>query len=214
MSTFEETWIQTKDGPNGITLVPFGVKLDHKKLTMGVALPLSGQESPRGLDMMRGYEYWRLLVNGAGGLLVDDQAYDVNIVYLDTQSDNANVATLTKELISKYHVNMLLSTYGITAGNIEKQVALESHILMTPVQSNDEPWQPNDMVVGQDYFVTSRFYDQQYFAQYNFKASTYSASATALGIVLQKSLLEANSMNYDELSKILDKNKFNVFNKY
>ena len=85
---------------------------------------------------------------------------------------------------------------------------------MTPVQSNDEPWQPNDMAVGQDYFVTSRFYDQQYFAQYNFKASTYSASATALGIVLQKSLLEANSMNYDELSKILDQNKFNVFNKY
>lgn len=214
MSTFEETRIQTKDGPNGITLVPFDVKLDHKKLTLGVALPLSGQESPRGLDMMRGYEYWRLLVNGAGGLLVDDQAYDVNIVYLDTQSDNANVATLTKELISKYHVNMLLSTYGITAGNIEKQVALESHIPMTPVQTNDEPWQPNDMAVGQDYFVTSKFYDQQYFAQYNFKASTYSASATALGIVLQKSLLETNSMNYDELTKILDQNKFNVFNKY
>lgn len=214
LKTFESTNLYTNDGPNGITLVPYSPKNIHKKLTLGVALPLSGQDAPRGRDMMRGYEYWRLLVERSGGLLIQNNAYDVDIVYLDTQSDNSNVSTLTKELITKYNVNILLSTYGIAGYNLEKQISIENNIPITPQQSNDTPWLPNDLAQGYDYFVTTKFYDQQYYAQYNFKASNYSAIASAIGLVLQNAVLETNNLDYEKLSNIFDRNQFNIFYQY
>lgn len=214
LATFEPTNIDTKDGPNGITLVPYYPKNEHKKLTLGVILPLSGQDAQRGRDMMRGYEFWRLLTKYSGGLLIQDHVYDINIIYLDTQSDNSTIETLTKDLLTKYHVNILLSTYGSAAYNIEKQIAVENHIPITPSQSNESPWLPNEMAAGFDFFVTTQFYDQKYYAQYNFKASNYSASASALGIVLQKALSEADNLDYETLSNLFDKSKFDIFYQY
>jgi len=213
LSSFATTNIFTKDGPNGIAEIPYFQKSKHNKLTLGVMLPLSGQDAKQGRDMMRGYEYWRLLNERSGGLVINDQAYDVNIIYLDTQSDLSTIAGLAKELLSSYHVNILLSTYGSAAYNIEKQIAIENHIPITPVQTNESPWLPNEIATGFDYFVTTQFYDQKYYAQYNFKASNYSAVATALGILLQKAVLETGSLDYEKLSKLLDQNKFDIFYK-
>jgi DNA-binding beta-propeller fold protein YncE len=214
LTTFEPTNIATKDGPNGIAFVSNSSNDPHKKLILGVMLPLSGQDAQRGRDMMRGYEFWRLLNEHGGGLYTQDQVYDVDIVYLDTQSDLANIPALTNELITKYRINILLSTYGSAAYNIEKQIAIENHVPITPSQTNESPWLPNEMATGFDYFITTQFYDQNYYAQYNFKASNYSASASALGIVLQKALLEAGSLDYEILSKLFDQNKFDVFYAY
>ncbi len=214
LATFESNNIYTKDGSNGMAFVPYYPKIKHKKLTLGVALPFTGQHAQRGRDMMRGYEFWRLLNEASGGLLIQDQVYDVNIIYLDTQSDISTTAALTKELISKYHVNLLLSTYGSAAYNIEKQISLENDIPITPLPSNEAPWLPNEIATGFDFFITTQFYDQKYYAQYNFKASNYSASASALGIVLQKALSEAGNLDHVTLSKIFDKNKFDIFYQY
>jgi glutamine cyclotransferase len=213
MRNFTTTNIYTKEGPNGLAFVPFSSKQPHKKLNLGVALPLSGPDASRGRDMMRGYEYWRLMMSRAGGLLVQDQVYDVNIVYLDTQSDVSQISPLTKELINTYQINMLLSTYGLVGYNIEKQISLENHLPLTPAQTNESPWLPNEMAVGKDYFVTTQFYEKKYYAEYNFKASTYSASATSLGIVLQEALGEANSFDYEKLTKAMS-HQFPTFFQY
>ena len=214
MQTFETKNIETKDGPNGIALIAPVKKQAHKKLTFGVPLPLSGADASFGRDMMRGYEYWRLLLTQAGGLFVNGEAYDINIIYSDTQSDNANIAPLTNELISKYRVNVLLSTYHLAEYNIEKQISLENHIPITPPQLNENTWLPNDMAAGFDYFITSKFYDQKYYAQYNFKASNYSAAATALGIFVQKALAEIDSLDYADITKAFDHGKYDIFYPY
>lgn len=214
LSTFETKNIVTHGGPNGMAFVPYYAKYHHKKLTLGVALPLSGQDGAKGRDMMRGYEYWRLLQERAGGLFIQDKVYDIQIIYLDTQSDNTNVAPLTQELITQYRVDLLLSTYGMAAYNIEKQVSLANNIIITPSQINESDWLPNAMAVGQDYFVTTKFYDQQYQAHYNFKASNYSASATTIGIILQQAILATDSLDYTALSKMLLQNNFKVFYPY
>lgn len=214
LTTFKTTNIVTHDGPNGMTFVPYDDKKQRNTLTLGVALPLSGQDGAKGRDMMRGYEYWRLLQERAGGLLIQDKVYNIHIVYLDTQSDSTHVAPLTEELITKYGVDLLLSTYGMAGYNIEKQIALANNITLTPARINDTPWLPNDMAEGQDYFVTTKFYDQQYLTQYNFKASNYSASATAIGIILQQAILATDSLDYVSLSKMLTQGHFNVFYPY
>ncbi len=211
LQTFETSHIQTKNGPNGLAFVTTATAQLHKQLTLGVPLPLSGTDAAAGRDMMRGYEYWRLLLTQAGGLFINGEVYDVNIVYSDTQSDIANIASLTNELISTYHVNLLLSTYHPAGYSIEKQIALENHIPITPPQLNENAWLPNDMAAGFDPFITSQFYDQKFYAQYSFKASNYSASATALGLFVQKALAEAGNLDYENVTHIFDHAKYAIF---
>lgn len=211
MKTLATKNIHTKDGPNGLAFIKAITNVVHKKLTFGVPLPLSGRDALRGRDMMRGYEYWRLLLNKSGGLLINDQAYDVNILYLDTQSDIANIAPLTKDLIAKHHVNILLSTDDLVGYNIEKQISLENNIPITPLQLKENAWMPNDMARGLDPFITTNFYDQKYYEQYSFKASQYSASATALGLFSQKALAESGNLDYDTVKKIFEHAKYDIF---
>jgi hypothetical protein len=206
LETFIIKNIHTKDGPNGITITSYYPKMKPQNLTLGVPLPLSGIDGPKGRDMMRGYEFWKLWIK--------DQPYKIKIIYLDTQSDIANVDSLTRELIEKYKINILLSTSGLLAYNIESKISSENHIPITPAQANDNPWLPNEIAAGEDYFVTTKDFDQLFYSQYNFKASTYSASATALGVALQQALLETNSLDYEALAKIFTHNQFKVFYQY
>lgn len=211
MKNFETKNIQTKDGANGLALIEPVINKIHKPLILGVPLPLSGSDSLRGRDMMRGYEYWRLQLKQSGGLFINGEAYDINIIYLDTQSDIANIASLTNELITQMHVDLLLSTYQLAAYNFEKQIALENHIPITPPQINESSWLPDDMASGFDYFITTKFYDQKYYEQYSFKASNYSASATAIGIFVQKALADAGDLNYENVTNVLDHAKYDIF---
>lgn len=214
MQTFETKNIITQDGSNGLALISSIKKPAHKKLVLGVPLPLSGDKAAFGRDIMRGYEYWRMLLEQAGGLFINGNTYDIQIIYSDTQSNTANIAPLTNELISKYHVNLLLSTHSLIEYNIEKKIALENHIPITPPSLNENAWLPNDTAAGFDYFITSKLYDQQYYAQYNFKASNYSAAATALGIFTQNSLTDAKSLHYEDITKALEKGQYYLFYPY
>lgn len=211
MQTFETKNMPSKDGPNGLALIAPVAATPHKLLTFGAPLPLSGAYASRGLDMMRGYEYWRLQLKQAGGLFINGDAYDINIIYRDTHSDNATIASVTSELISNQHVNILLSTYDTPAYNIEKQIALENHTPITPPQLNEGEWLPNDIATGFDNFMTTKSYDQKYFEQYSFKASQYSASATAIGIFAQKALAEAGNLEYENVKMVFDHGKYAIF---
>lgn len=214
LNTFKVSKIATKDSPNNIDFVSDQSRVQARKLSLGVALPLTGADGRKGRDMMRGYEFWRSLVNDAGGVLINNQPCKIQITYADTQSDDANVYPLTKDLITKNKVKILLSTVGLSGYNLEKQASLEEHIPITPAQINNDPWAPNEIAVGEDYFVTSKEFDTQLYARYGFPASGYSASASSLGIMLQKSLLQANSFDYKDLSVVMDHAKFHVFYSY
>lgn len=214
LNTLKVSDISSKESPNNIDFVSGQSRVQAKKLSLGVALPLTGANSQKGRDMMRGYEFWRSLVNDAGGVFINHQPYKIEITYADTQSDDANVYPLTKDLITKNKVNILLSTVGLSGYNLEKQASLEEHIPLMPAQTNSEPWAPNDLAVGEDYFVTSKAFDAQFNARYGFAASGYSASAASLGLMLQKSLQQANSMEYQSLSSVLDHAQYYLFYAY
>jgi hypothetical protein len=211
LKTWKVTSIATHEGPNGLAFVPQFDTQSHKKLTLGVALPLTGKEGPKGRDMLRGYEYWKSKLMHAGGLLLANQTYDVDIIYLDTESMIENIKPLTDELLKQYKVDALLSTYGDESYALEKQLAEASHTIITPALEQEAPWQPNDLASGYDYFVTTNFYQKNYIDQYNFKPSAYSAMATATGLLLQNALQSVNSLDYTEVLFTLNDNQFKLF---
>ncbi|WP_058492181.1 YncE family protein [Legionella worsleiensis] len=214
LNSFEVTSFRTHEGPNGLAFIPSFKNKAHKTLTLGVALPFTGSDGLKGREMMRGYEYWRSTLTKAGGLVIDDQAYDVNIVYLDTESQPEKQTTLTQELISQYKVQVLLSTYGDAAYALEKKQAESAQILITPKLTEAMPWQPDDLARGHDYFITTHLYERGYIAQYNFKPSSWSAQATTTGLLLQNALQTAHCLDKDTVTRVFDENHFDFFYPY
>ncbi len=211
LKTFQAKNILTANGPNGLAVIKFIPPAKHKILTLGVPLPLSGKDGAKGREMMLGYELWRLSVRQAGGLMVQNTSYNINIIYLDTQSNESLIDDLTNELITKYKINILLGTHGDRAYTAEKQIAIKHHVPVVPLIMNQFTWQPNDLAVGEDIFVTTKIFDQQFQEHYNLKASALSASAIESGIVLQQTLLKINSLNYESLMKTFSDNHFQTF---
>lgn len=211
LNTFEMTAISSHEGPNGLGFVPHFTQPVHKKLSLGVLLPFTGVDGLKGRDMMRGYEYWKLKVNQAGGLLISDEVYDLDIIYLDTESKLENIKSLTLELVNQYKVKALLTTYGQEAYTIEKNIAEQMKLLITPALGADEPWYPNNAARGHDYFISTNAYTEGYRGQYNFKPSAYSASASAIGLVLQNAIQTVGTTDYVQVSDVLKAHPFNIF---
>lgn len=214
LNTFEVTRIRTHEGPNGLAFIPFFEKKTHQTLTLGVALPFTGPDGQKGREMMRGYEYWRSTLMKAGGMVINDQAYDVNIVYLDSESQLEKQGALTNELINQYKVQALLSTYGDAAYALEQKQAESAHLLITPKIAEATPWQSDDLARGHDYFISTHRYEEGYIAQYNFKPSSWSALATTTGLLLQNALQAADSFDKEEVTKAFNENRFDFFYPY
>jgi len=211
LSNFESHAILTKEGPNGLALIKFSPKKSHQTLTLGVPLPLSGKNGQKGREMMMGYEFWKLKIRQAGGLMWHDAPCDLNLIYLDTESNDGHIAKLTAELITKHKVDMLLSTLGTHAYQIEKAVAMQHHISITPMFIREMKWEPNDLAVGEDFFVTSLAFSKQFQAHYNLPASALSASAIEAGVALQQALLKPESLVYQSFMKLFLENHFLTF---
>lgn len=211
LKTFEVSKIPSHEGPNGLAFIPAFNQNVPEKLMLGVPLPLTGKDGTKGRDMMRGYEYWKSKVMKGGGLLINNHRYEVEIIYLDTESDIENVAPLTRELKEQYKVYALLSTYGEEAYNIEKNLAKSDKTVITPQFEEENSWQPNDIASGYDYFVTTNCYETGYREQYNFKPSSYSAMATLTGLWLQNAFQSTNSTDYYKISKALKENNYQLF---
>lgn len=214
LNTFEVSAFRTHEGPNGLAFIPSFEKKEHKTLKLGVALPFTGQDGLKGREMMRGYEYWRSTLTKAGGLVIDEQAYDVSIVYLDTESQSEKQIELTNELINQYKVQGLLSTYSNEAYALEQKQAELANMLITPKLAEATPWQPDDQARGHDYFITTHLYELGYITQYNFKPSSWSAQATTTGLLLQNALQAAHSLDKEQVTRVFNENQFDFFYPY
>jgi branched-chain amino acid transport system substrate-binding protein len=85
--TFREVGrIATRGGPNGLKWAPKSEMPERKRLSFGAAIPLSGPSSSEGQDLRLGYQYWAELVNAAGGMICDGEAYYIDIMFADTCS--------------------------------------------------------------------------------------------------------------------------------
>ncbi|QLZ69520.1 hypothetical protein FOLKNPGA_02314 [Legionella sp. PC1000] len=211
LHTFEFTSIPTHAGPNGLAFIPEFTSSIHKKLRMGVALPLTGKEGSKGREMLRGYEYWKSTVIKGGGLLIGNQVYDPDIVYLDTESNQDKLKRLTHELLTQYRVQVLLSTYGMDTYNLEKEIADAQHIILTPSPGEEMVWNPDHTARGYDYFVTTNLYEKGYVSQYNFKPSSLSALASAIGLKFQNACQIANTLDYQTITTLLNEGDFHLF---
>jgi DNA-binding beta-propeller fold protein YncE len=207
--------IYTGMAPNGLVFskINSSFVIPRKKFTLGVMLPLSGADSSYGGQMMLGYEYWNTLVREAGGLYVNGQLYDMNIVYLDTQSMDTMIEPLTKEFIEKYKVDGLLGTYGTDAYQKEKEIAAQSHTLFVPLPALlEKDWKPDSTIAsGADRFVTTKEFGLEYEDYYALKPTYLSTIAVASGIQLQQALFIQENFDYTKLTELFSKNHFYTF---
>jgi DNA-binding beta-propeller fold protein YncE len=211
LQTFTAKNIQTANGPNGLAIAAMTNSPARKTLLLGAPLPLSGKDGAQGREMMLGYEFWQASLKQAGGLVVNDTAYDVNIIYADTHSDASQLKKLTSELIQKNKVDILLGTYGAKAYDDEANISRQHHIPLAPLITKKLAWQPNDVVKGNDLFVTTKAFAEKFAAYYNYKASALSAVAMASTLALQHSLLKTNSIEFVALSKAFSEAHFHTF---
>ncbi len=208
LTTFEKQNIYTKDGPNGLAIIPMDHSQLHYTLHLGVALPLSGKYSVKGREMMLGYEFWRMAVQKAGGVLINNYPYDIDLIYLDTQSDINRTIQLTNELINKYKIDVLLPSYGNDANKILSGLAHEQNIPFLSLKRAAKTTQENDE------------FQQQFLKYYNLKSTQLSEDAYTTGKTLIDSLFKntppeitRNQSNLLDLEK-LHNSRINVITKY
>jgi ABC-type branched-subunit amino acid transport system substrate-binding protein len=99
LATYEQARIATGEGPNGIALCPRYAKKERKSLVFGCVLPLSGALGQSGRELLAGYQYWTERVNGAGGLPVGGEVYEVSLAIRDNASDPMQTVALTTEVL-------------------------------------------------------------------------------------------------------------------
>jgi branched-chain amino acid transport system substrate-binding protein len=77
-------------------------------IVIGASLPLSGDFSQPGGEAKRGYEIWRDMVNGAGGLL----GRPVQLKIMDDASNQDTVVADYTKLITQDKVDLVLGTFS------------------------------------------------------------------------------------------------------
>lgn len=93
--------IETMGGPNGAAFAPWSPQPRLDTLQLVAFLPFTGRYSVEGRELRLGYQHWRDLVNGSGGLVVDGKAHKVEISYFDTFSsiDEHELGALVRSVI-------------------------------------------------------------------------------------------------------------------
>ncbi len=82
-------------------------------IKIGAAVSETGKYAQQGADVREGYDLWIDYVNNEkGGVNVGDEAYKVEIVYYDDESDADTAANLIEKLITEDQVQFLLGPYG------------------------------------------------------------------------------------------------------
>ncbi|MEM7345550.1 MAG: amino acid ABC transporter substrate-binding protein, partial [Chloroflexota bacterium] len=82
-------------------------------LKIGAALSETGKYAREGSDVRQGYDLWADWVNNEyGGIEVEGEKYQVEIVYYDDESDPDTTAKLVETLITEDEVQFLLGPYS------------------------------------------------------------------------------------------------------
>ena len=92
-------------------------------IKVGAPLPLTGALSPEGLKQQRGYDLWAKTVNAAGGIKAGEQTYEVEIVYVDYESQTPRAVQSAERLITEDEVNFLFSPFGSGAAKAASSVS-------------------------------------------------------------------------------------------
>jgi len=108
-------------------------------IRLGAPISETGNYAREGIWNQRGYETWREWVNNEyGGIKVNDQRCEVEIIYYDDESDPDTSAKLIEKLITKDKVDFLLGPYssGITMGT--SAIAEKYGVIMVEAQGASE----------------------------------------------------------------------------
>jgi len=100
-------------------------------IKIGAALSATGKFSVEGKDSRQGYDTWATWVNDKnGGIHVNGDAYKVEIVYYDDESNADTAANLVQKLIDDDGVQFLLGPYssGLTSGT--SAIAEANNVIM------------------------------------------------------------------------------------
>lgn len=92
-------------------------------IKVGAPLPLTGALSPEGLKQQRGYDLWAKTVNAAGGIKAGEETYEVEIVYVDYESQTPRAVQSAERLITEDEVNFLFSPFGSGAAKAASSVS-------------------------------------------------------------------------------------------
>lgn len=95
----------------------------QETIRIGAPLPLTGPLSPEGLKQQRGYDLWAKTVNEQGGIEVDGTKYNVEIVYVDYESNTPRAVQTAERLITEDEVNFLFSPFGSGAAKAASSVS-------------------------------------------------------------------------------------------
>lgn len=106
----------------GVALSPFSA-LAQETIRIGAPLPLTGPLSPEGLKQQRGYDLWAKTVNEGGGISVGGNSYNVEIVYVDYESNTPRAVQTAERLITEENVNFLFSPFGSGATKAASSVS-------------------------------------------------------------------------------------------
>ncbi|WP_084174904.1 amino acid ABC transporter substrate-binding protein [Afifella pfennigii] len=95
----------------------------QETMKVGAPLPLTGALSPEGLKQQRGYDLWAKTVNEAGGITVGNKTYNVEIVYVDYESQTPRAVQSAERLITEDGVSFLFSPFGSGAAKAASSVS-------------------------------------------------------------------------------------------
>jgi len=94
-------------------------------LTIGASLPLTGDFSEPGTAAKQGYEVWRAITNGGGGLL----GKKVKLIIKDDASNQNTIVSDYNALISQNKVDLLLGTFSSLLNLPASSVAEKNRML-------------------------------------------------------------------------------------
>lgn len=92
-------------------------------IRIGAPLPLTGPLSPEAKKLQNGINLWVETANKAGGIKVGAKRMQVEIVYVDYQSNTPRAVQATEKLITQDKVDFLFSPFGSGAAKAASSVS-------------------------------------------------------------------------------------------
>jgi branched-chain amino acid transport system substrate-binding protein len=81
-------------------------------ILFGSPMAFTGSLAKEGKLTREGYDLWAAYVNAHGGIRVGSTSYDVRIEYADDTSDPSKSAQILENMITKDHIDFILSPHG------------------------------------------------------------------------------------------------------
>ncbi|MEM8857402.1 MAG: amino acid ABC transporter substrate-binding protein [Chloroflexota bacterium] len=108
-------------------------------LKIGAAISESGKYAREGSDVRQGYTLWEDFVNNTyGGIKVQGDCYNVEVIYYDDESDPDTGANLTEKLITEDEVDFLLGPYSSSMTAAASAIAEKYGMIMVEGNGSSE----------------------------------------------------------------------------